>query len=343
MNKAFKSKTKEFFLAMPKSEANILNFCVQEYEQKARQKGDLFASNYLETIARRVCKLLGISKIAREKILKRIPAIASAYRIRAGMHSKKAKIFHPDKHFELIKYLWTRQKTCIRQTYGGRLAAVQALICLHTFRRWVDISRIRWEHCDKIVVQGRIFYQFKLGASKTNSRGQRNEYITIQQNDTIWCPVKILHQFWKMSGCPRTGFVFPCINEQRSFTTNSLFQQWDAYTCPGHRSKEHGLHVCLGEINGVTSFGYYQRAAKKFKWQELPGRHSFRRLGVVIANKLNVPRERITEFFGWKHDSHMLSLYLQEELATTSQGLAWKFTDALETNLSCLNDISFAE
>ena len=337
-------RIKQFFLEHPKSDVNIINFCIEEYEARARKKGSLLNSNYLEKLVRQTCKELGISKTSRDSILKSLFHTALSYRVRAGMQSNKAPIFHPSKHLALIKHLWTARPPSIYKTFVCRMVAVQAILCLYSFRRWVDVSRLRWEHCDKVVTMNRTFYKFNLGASKTNTKGQRNEYITVQQQmESDICPVEMLKLFWKISGCPKTGWLFPCIHKKRSFTTNSLYQHWDAYTCTGHKSNKLGKVPCMGEVNGNTSFGYYERAAKRLKWKTLPHKHSFRRAGIVIANKLNVPRERITEFFGWKHDSSMISLYLQEELATTSQGLAWKFTDALKSNLDCLQDISFAE
>ena len=80
-------------------------------------------------------------------------------------------------------------------TFACKTTAVQALICLYTFRRWVDPTRIRWEHCDRIVNQGRIFLKFKLSASKSNRRGQRNEYITLQQNNLDLCPIRIYSRY----------------------------------------------------------------------------------------------------------------------------------------------------
>ena len=332
------------FQSVPKTVKNILDFCQEEYENLARIKGDLYVSNYLDTLARQVCKALHLSNTFRDKVLRSLYPIALSYRVRAGMECNKAPIFHPKKHFELIKHLWFTKRPSVEKTFARKTAAMQAILCLHSFRRWIDVSRIRWEHCQRIEKQGRLFYKFNLSASKTNTRGQRNEYITIQRNNSDCCPVAMLHEYWRIRGCPRTGFIFPCLNENKVFCRNSLFQTWDAYVCKGHSKNREGKIPCLGEVNGKTSFGYYERAATNtLKWEVKPHSHSFRRLGIVVANKLGVPRDRITEFFGWKNTSEMPSHYLQEELASTSQGLAWKFSDALSDNLQCLNDVSFSK
>ena len=331
------------FLDLPKTKTNIIQYCQSVYEEKARQKGDLFVTNYLDKLVRQVCSALGLSNPFRDKVLKGLFHVALSYRVRSGMVPNKAPIFHPSKHLEVIEYLWFRNQPSVELTFACKSAAVQALICQYTFRRWVDPSRIRWEHCTIATVANRTFYKFTLAASKTNTKGQRAEFITLQQNNTKFCPIKILKQYWKIQGCPKTGFVLPCLHKNRKFTPHSLCQQWDAYTCSGHVTSDNKKVPCLGEINGITSFGYYYRAAKTLGWRIAPHSHSFRRAGIVIANKLKIPRDRITEFFGWKSNSEMPSLYVMEELATTSQGIAWKLTDALQNNLDCLNDISFAE
>ena len=338
-----KADVRQHFRNRPKTKQNIIDYCKEQYEMLARLRGDLFVPNYLEKLVRQVCQALGLSNPSRDKILRGLFHVTLSYRVRAGVQSNKAPIFHPTKHLKLISYLWFKKSPSIEVTFAYQTTAVQALLCLYSFRRWVDVSRIRWEHCSRIENNGRIFLKFTLAASKTNCKGKRDEFVTLQQNDTDLCPVKILNQYWQIRGAPRTGFVLPCIHRKREFVSNNLFAEWDAYICAGHSVNNLGNVPCLGEINGRTSFGYYKRAAKQQKWQTLPHKHSFRRGGIIIANKLNLPRERITEFFGWKHDSEMISLYTNNELTTTSQGMAWKFADALANNLACLNDISFTE
>ena len=180
--------------------------------------------------------------------------------------------------------------------------------------------------------------------SKGN-KGTRNEYMTIQENNTVTCPVRLLESFWHIQGCPSTGFIFPCQAKNRTVTMG-LFAHWDAKVCNGHglTSRRDKLY-CLGQVNGQTSFGYYQRAAKASGWVTLPHKHSFRRSGVVIAHTLGLSRDRITEIFGWKHDSNMPSHYLAHELATTNQSLAWHMADQAIANqpFHCLDQIRFAQ
>ena len=258
---------KAHFKNLPATVKNILDFCQEEYENLARLRGDLYVTTYLDTLVRQVCKALAKSNSFRDKVLRSLYPIALSYRVRSGMECNKAPIFHPRQHFKLIKYLWFKMQPSTELTFANKTAAMQALLCLHSFRRWVDVSRIRWEHCQRIEKQGRLFYKFNLSASKTNTRGQRNEYITLQRNNTDLCPVLMLEQYWKIRGCPRTGFVLPCIHRDRKYNSHNLFQEWDSYVCKGHTSNKQGKIPCLGEINGKTSFGFYERAAKKLKWK----------------------------------------------------------------------------
>ena len=335
---------REHFQLTPKTTANILAFCQNEYEDLARRRGDLFVPNYLEQLVRQVCQALGLSNSVRNKLTRDLFHLVLSYRVLSGIQTNQAPIFHPTKHLSLISYLWYKKLPSSRGTFAHKTTAVQALICFYSFRRWIDATRIRWEHCNRTLVGDRVFLKFTLAASKTNTKGKRNEFITLQQNNTEFCPVKILRQYWHLQGCPRTGFVLPCISRNRTYLRNPLFQEWDAYCCKNGHSTKNGKKIpCLGEINGSQSFGIYKRSAKSLKWDTSPHKHSFRRAGIVISNKLNIPRERITEFFGWRHDSTMPSHYIGSELATTSQGLAWKFSDALADNFKCLNDISFTE
>ena len=179
-----KDEIRKYFSETPKTKSNIIQFCRLEYENIARKQGELRNSNYLEILVHQVCKALGLSNPFRTKILKGLFHVTLSYRIRAGMEPNKAPIFHPSKHLELIEYLWNRTTPSVAKTFANRLTATQALVCLHSFRRWVDTSRIRWEHCEFVSTQRRTFLKFKLGASKTNSRGQRNEFITLQKIDT---------------------------------------------------------------------------------------------------------------------------------------------------------------
>ena len=59
-----------------------------------------------------------------------------------------------------------------------------------------------------------------------------------------------------------------------------------------------------------------------------------------MAHKLNLSRDQITQTFGWKHDSDMPWHYLQDELSTSKEGLAFKLSEKIRDNqFDFLNDV----
>ena len=62
-----------------------------------------------------------------------------------------------------------------------------------------------------------------------------------------------------------------------------------------------------------------------------------------MAHKLNLSRQQITTTLGWKHDSDMPNHYLQDEMATSREGLAFKLAERISKNdFSFLDDIPIA-
>ena len=59
-----------------------------------------------------------------------------------------------------------------------------------------------------------------------------------------------------------------------------------------------------------------------------------------MAHKLDLSHDQITSTLGWKHDSEMPWHYLQGELSTAKNGLAYKLSDKISANdYSFMNDI----
>ena len=327
----------------PASRRNIIAFCTKQYEANSRRKGSLLSPARIDQIARKVCAVLKIPKHQRTQILNGLYHVKLNFRIRSLDQVNIAPVFHPNQHLKLIRTMWSRPQNSISKQFDRQASALQALICLHTGRRWVDSCRLRWELVHKIKINNRIFIKIPLPMSKGN-HGIRNEYVTFQNNNSDLCPVKMLQQFWQIQGTPSFGFIFPCTKKERSIKTG-LFSHWTAKVCPGHgKTAKNDPILCLGQTDSNRSFGFYQRAARAAKWKTLPHKHSFRRGGVVIAHALKLSRDRITEIFGWKHDSNMPSHYLANELATTKQGLAWNMADQIHAKqkFACLQNIQFA-
>ena len=334
---------KHHFENMATSRQNIVKFCESLYTRQSSKKGSLISPNRLDTLVKRVGRVLKLSKSVINSALNSLYHVKMGFRIRDGTRVNVAPIFHPNQHLRLIWKMWSRPQSSIPKLFAMQSAAIQALICLHTGRRWVDATRLRWELVRFQKVRQRTFCKIPVAMSKGN-KGVRNEIIAFQQNNTKTCPVRLLKEFWHIQGCPSSGFIFPCIAKRRKFT-KGLFQHWDAYTCKGHgKSSKADLIDCLGQVNGITSFGYYQRSAKAEKWKVLPHKHSFRRGAVVMAHAVGLSRDRITEIFGWTHNSNMPSHYLSNELVTTKQSLAWNIADQMhpDQKFQCLKGVNFA-
>ena len=333
----------EHFQKVPASRQNILDFCQLQFKRESSKRGKLLSPLRLDKLVRQVGKVLKLTKNLQQTIMNSLYYIKLGFSIQNGSRVNIAPVFHPQKHLELIWYMWSRPHKSIHKQFAWQTASIQALLCLHTGRRWIDSCRVRWEHVQTVHTGNRKFIKIPLAMSKGN-KGTRNEYLTFQENDTKTCPVALLHQYWKIQGCPSFGFIFPCLAKNKK-PTKGLFEHWDAYTCNGHgKNSRDDLFQCLGQVNGITSFGFYQRAAKKVGWKTLPHKHSFRRGAVVLAHAFKLSRDRITEIFGWKHDSNMPSHYLANELATTDQGLAWNIADQIQqpAKFNCIEGIDFA-
>ena len=335
---------KNHFKNLPASRHNIIQFCTAQYELGSRQKGSLLSPKRLDTLVKTVCSTLKISRAKQTSILNTLYHAKLNFRIRSLDQVNIAPIFHPLQHLKLIHKMWSRPQPSIMKQFNAQASALQALICLHTGRRWVDSCRLRWELIKMVRIKDRVFIKIPVPMSKGNA-GLRNEYVTFQNNDSSLCPVKLLNQFWHIQGAPTFGFIFPCTRKNRTIKPG-LYRHWTAKVCKGHgKSSNRDTITCLGQTDSTRSFGYYSRAAKAAGWNTLPHKHSFRRGAVVIAHTLKLSRDRITEIFGWKHDSNMPSHYLANELATTKQGLAWNMADQIQAKktFSCIRNIHFAK
>ena len=61
-----------------------------------------------------------------------------------------------------------------------------------------------------------------------------------------------------------------------------------------------------------------------------------------MSHKLNMTRDQITTTLGWKYDSVMPNHYLQDQMSTSTQGLAYKLSRKIKDNdFSFVDDIYF--
>ena len=266
-------------------------------------------------------------------------------RIQSSSRTKMAPIFHPLILLKLIKNLWNKKSNKnIRLLLAKRQAALQALICLITGRRWTDVTRIKWDTMTHIHTSLGHFIKFLIPVSKTNKIGNRIETITLKQNkkQPYFCPIKMILRFHYWVGQPTNGFVFPCRAPYTKWTTDPLRYEWSSYRCKGHWINEI-KRPCLGHTSSPQSFGFIHRWAKKCKWKTLPTKHTFRRTCLLTAKQLGLANNQINEGFGWVPHSDMIRHYTAEHDSVTLRAPAIAIAQQFEMTkpFQCLKEIPF--
>ena len=321
----------EFFHKNSPTVENIVRLAKFIYERHCASHKRLLATNYFLKIVKAVANFLNMSIEQVQSLQFQLYDVIKSYRIRGGQRVKVADLKDPIKIRMIIKNLWfTTTSTAIRpkrlshqKMLMRRITAIQTLIVSVTGRRWIDITRLRWEYAKIIHLNHATVIKIGIFISKPNKKGRRNESITLVKDNTELCPVKLLIKYWYLMGKPKFGWIFPCIHKKKMFKNNDFCPQWSDWCCAGHRRGGKKIE-CLGHINGDTSEGMMKRTAKIVGFLEPPTKHTFRRILVVMATKLGMNRERICEHFGWNYDSHMISHYLQDALGTDKDGLPCK-------------------
>ena len=219
------------------------------------------------------------------------------------------------------------------------MTALITLFCSVSGRRWVDITRLRWDFMEFHKLPHGNFIKFHINISKGNVIGRRNESLALAQDDSNLCPVKLLVRYWILMGRPLVGFVFPCRHRNR-ILKKRFFTSGRAYCCPGHKRGSKMIE-CLGSVDPIMSYGIMERIAKKVGFKKAPTKHTFRRLLCVMATKLGFSRDRIREQFGWKHDSGMPHHYLMDDFNTSRDALAFTIAETVkkDDSFSFMKDI----
>ena len=340
----------KFFQKNPPTVENIVKLAKYVYERQSAIHNRILATEYFLRIVKAITKFLNMSNEQFQSLQFQLYDVIKAYRIRGGLTVKVASLKDPVKIRHIIKDLWFRttsnairprplshQKFLLR-----RITAIQTLLVSVTGRRWIDITRLRWEYAKIIHLKHATIMKIGIFISKPNKKGRRNESISLIKDNTELCPVKLLLQFWILMGKPKFGWIFPCIHKNRFYKSNSFCPLWSDWCCkPGHRRGKKKIE-CLGMVNGDTTEGMMKRAAEKVGFLEPPTKHTFRRILVVMATKLGMNRERICEHFGWNYDSHMISHYLQDTLGTDKEGLPFKIASNM-LNKNIFGDILLKE
>ena len=336
---------KNFFKNKEATKENFLACIRLLYEYHMYKKQTILSSNFLQKIINEVLKVMKPNAKLKNLINNNLFDIYMSYRLKSNATVAHAPTVDPVKLRQAIRNLFYNQKSekGIRfshaRLFRNKISALHALLCSVTGRRWVDISRIRWESLAMINSRNRVKFKFALPGSKANAKGKRNEGVSLVQDFSDLCPIRLMVIYWIITGRPKFGFVFPCVHKKAVFTKDFV-DTWESFRCKGHRAGAK-IRPCLGQVNGDVTWITYKTAAKAVGCKVMPKRHTFRRLGCIIAHKFGLTRDQITTTFGWRFDSVMPNHYLQDELALDQNAFATKLAESIQKdpNFSFLNDI----
>ena len=328
MEKPNPELTAKFFKNRARSVDNIIKLAKYVYENASFENKRLLSTDYFIKIVKTISTQLNMSNEQIQSVQYKLYDVIKAYRIRGGQTVKVASLKDPLQIRNLVRELWfeTKSRAVRPRPYIHdkmilrRMTAIQTLLVSVTGRRWIDLTRLRWEYAKIIHLKHATVIKIGIFISKPNKKGRRNESITLVRDFTDLCPVKLLVQYWILLGKPKMGWIFPCIHKTKKFIVNTFCPEWSAWCCTGHKMGKKTVE-CLGQVNGDTTERKLKRTARNLGFNFPPTKHTFRRILVVMATKLGMSRERICEHFGWKYDSHMISHYLQDVLGTEQNGL----------------------
>ena len=335
------------FTVNPVNVDNVTVLAKYFYDLECFKSKKVLSTKRFKTLVNLVIKTINISEPLASQIKRSLYDTIQGIRTKNGSRVNHAPLKRPEPLRQAMLNLYYRTKNSdkrfakrfsTKRLLRNKIAALQALATFWSARRWIDCSRLRWDNMVVIKVAGKISLKFFIACSKAN-QGNRNEGITMMQDGSNLCPVRLFIEFWILSGRPKYGFVFPCMHKKAKYPSFELCDQWLSKRCPGHKLGKK-KYTCNGEINGESSFGVFAREAEKLGFTELPTKNTFRRVGCIMAHQLNLTRQQITTTLGWKHDSDMPNHYLQDELATAKSGLAYKLAEKIRNNdFSFLDDI----
>ena len=340
MMKLSEEEVLEFFNKNPTNISNIILFAKNVFEKRCKLSKKLFSSAYLIQIVRQTCSILKMPVNFKARIQFKLYDVIAEYRILGGQRTKPAEIKSPVKIRKLIATLWFRQNSfakrpqpfSLEKLIRRRMIALITLFCFVSGRRWVDITRLRWDFVKFLKLPQGNFIRFPINISKGNAIGKRNESLILAQDDSHLCPVKLLIRFWILSGRPKVGFLFSCRHKNRKLVKR-FFTSGRAYCCNGHKRGSQKVE-CLGSIDPIVSQGIMSRAAKKLGFKTPPTRHTFRRLLCLMAAKLGIPKDRLCEQFGWTTTSEMPSHYLMDSFGTSTDSIAFKLASIVQSDSS---------
>ena len=312
----------------------LLSFILDQYKKAAKKSKAPLHTDFLIKLFQKICKWSKIKDSKRKTLKSAVDRKVMSIRIQANQRTKPARTYKPNVLLKLIQDQWNRPvhgagKKAILRKY----ASAMALICFLTGRRWVDITRIKWDNLVSFTTPLGLFYKFYLPTSKTNIRGQRIECITLRNvnSNSLIGPIKMLEsiRFWQ--GNPTHGFVFPCV-AKTEFVIDPIWESWSSYRCQGHWVNKVRTE-CLGQIDGKSTIGVIQRFATKKGWKTVPTMHTFRRLVTLLHKRKGLSREQINELMGWVPTSNMPVHYAAEQDSLLESAPANIFASELEQKI----------
>ena len=342
----YKSEIVNFFETCPVNKQNVIMLAKSLFEQDSFKAGKLLSTKRFKLIVHLLIKFLNILDPLRSQIKHSLYDSIQSYRTKNGSRVNHAPLKCPIKLRQTMFNLYYSKRVEKKfskpfthdRLLRNKISALHALCDFVTGRRWVDITRIRWDNMKVLRTSGKISLKFFIACSKAN-QGTRNEGVTLMEDGSDLCPVKLMTEFWINSGRPKVGFVFNCLHKKAKFPEFELCDQWLSRRCPGHKMGAKTF-TCNGEVNGDVTYGVFRREARRLGFEGLPSKNTFRRLGCVMSHKLDLTREQITATLGWKWDSDMVIHYLQNETSTDRSGLAFKLSEKIRNNdFEFMNDI----
>ena len=327
------------------SSDTFIAFIVDQYRAEVDKTNKPKHTNFMISLFHNMCRWSKVKDTRKKALKSLLDKKIMNVRIQANLRTKPARTYPPIDLLNLIQDQWKRpmhglgQKAILR-----KYTSAMALICFLTGRRWVDITRIKWDNLDIIETPLGIFYKFYIPSSKTNIRGQRIECVTIRnvQSESFIGPIKMLESIRHWQGGPSKGFVFPCVHRKRKFVKDPIWEPWSSYRCDGHWVNNTKAE-CLGQIDGKVTIGVLQRFALKQGWTSVPTKHTFRRLVTLLHKRQGLTREQINEIMGWVPTSNMPVHYAAEQDSLLKTAPAFVFAKELESlkPFHQFNDIQF--
>ena len=315
---------------------NVIDFARTVYEDASRVKNTLLSSDNLFNIIKQVCVILGTSDEFKRAIQYKLFDVVAEYRILGNQRTHTADLKSPLRIRQLISNLWFKSSSgakyakpfSLLKLRRRKIAAIHTLLCFLTGRRWADIARLRWDFISLHKLPHAMCLKIPICISKANYKGRRNESICLVRDHSKLCPIRILTEFWILSGRPKVGFILKCqhinVKPVKHFYTSGR-----GYACNGHR-RGGKVTRCLGNINGNLTQGIMARESKLCGFTKPPTKHTFRKLLVVMAYKMGFTREQLCDMFGWIHTSGQPANYLADNFGTATNSLAFRMAKEIK-------------